>query len=155
MDGWDVLAAIIWSILVFAALCAVGSIVVYVLHSISLYRGLSACGYVDPWMAWAPVLRQYALADCAVHGMDVVYVGRTPFPGWLFRFYWAICWALMLIPYGGWILSIALHVFAEGPCWAAMYGVVDGRDSKDEMLVGYLSAIVPIIPIVKLWNAGK
>ena len=61
----------------------------------------------------------------------------------------------MLIPYGGWILSIALHVFAEGPCWAAMYGVVDGRDSKDEMLVGYLSAIVPIIPIVKLWNAGK
>ena len=138
MDGWDVLAAIIWSILVFAALCAVGSIVVYVLHSISLYRGLSACGYVDPWMAWAPVLRQYALADCAVHGMDVVYVGRTPFPGWLFRSY-----------------GPTVDVFQEGPCWAAMYGVVDGRDSKDEMLVGYLSAIVPIIPIVKLWNAGK
>lgn len=155
VHGWEVFAAIIYAVIVVWAICVVIGIVLYILFSIALSRGLAACGYGEPWMAWIPVARKYALADCAVHGMDRVYLWDVPFPGWLFRFHWAICGILMFIPYGGWVLAVGLRIFAEGPCYAAMYAAVEGTAPGEKLLVGYLSAVIPVIPIVKLWNAGR
>ena len=96
------------ALLVVAAL----SFMFYVFHSIALHRALSFCGYGSPWLAWIPVAKQFALADCATHGMGTVPVGSAEVPGWVFRYYWALSYVALIIPYGGWLVSFAIKVFA-------------------------------------------
>lgn len=130
------------------------SIAVYFVCAFATYRALKLLGYDKAWLGFIPCANMYALAD--VTGYDEVDLGfNIKVPMTLFKFWWAIAYLIIMIPVVGGILSFALQILCLGWNYMVVYAMLDGTSLKEQKVIGYISALIGIVPVVKFYTAKK
>ena len=128
------------------------ALICYVLYSFSHMKALKALGYNKPWLAWfAPLGLYWALAAVSLdldgeYNMEVL---SFEVPGIVFKLWYLIAVAVSIIPLAGAILSIILTVICAGTCYIKIYAKLDERDESEVQVLGYLSALFPVIAVFK------
>lgn len=128
------------------------ALICYVLYSFSHMKALKALGYNKPWLAWfAPLGLYWALAAVSLdldgeYNMEVL---SFEIPGIVFKLWYLIAVAVSIIPLAGAILSIILTVICAGTCYIKIYAKLDERDESEVQVLGYLSALFPVIAVFK------
>lgn len=128
------------------------ALICYVLYSFSHMKALKALGYNKPWLAWfAPLGLYWALAAVSLdldgeYNMEVL---SFEVPGIVFKLWYLIAVAVSIIPLAGAILSIILTVICAGTCYIKIYAKLDQRDESEVQVLGYLSALFPVIAVFK------
>lgn len=124
-------------------------IAMYVLCSMARMKVLKIYGYANPWMAWVPILCEFAIADAACEGKDKLPLFGASAPSWLFKFYWLISFAVGFVPVVGTVASIVLQVILLGTIYTHIYARIEDKELSDCQVLGYISGFFTIIAIVK------
>jgi len=128
------------------------TVVYFILDVLSHIKALKALGYNKPWLAWfAPLGLYWALAEAAldIDGEYDMEVWSFRIPGTAFKLWYLIAVAVLFIPVVGTILRLIITIACAGTCYIKIYAKLDGKDESEVRLLGYLSGIIPIIPIFK------
>lgn len=137
---------------IFLLIMVVVAIVMYVLYGISHSKALKAVGYHTPWLAWVPGGNLVALADAT--GEYEFTLGTIVIPMNIFKWWWVLLFVLPLIPIIGSFLVLALTIIAQGWCYTRLYALIENKPLEQVSVVGYISAAVTLIPIIK-WLAMR
>ncbi len=128
------------------------ALICYVLYSFSHMKALKALGYNKPWLAWFAPLGLYWVLAAVSLDLDGEYnmeVLSFEVPGIVFKLWYLIAVAVSIIPLAGAILSIILTVICAGTCYIKIYAKLDQRDESEVQVLGYLSALFPVIAVFK------
>lgn len=128
---------------------AVVSIAVYVLSSIGISKVLGMYGYANKWHAWIPFLNYYALATVALGDSKSYVLFGKDIPAAVFKFWWVSLFVTGLIPFVGGILGIAIQVICFGTVYTLIYSALENKTIEECKVLGYVSSIIGIIPLVK------
>ena len=127
--------------------------VFYLLTSFAYYKALKMLNYQYTWFAFIPFLRTYGLTAAINPGnYDVNIVGINIQAG-LFNFWWILTYVLRLVPAIGGLLGIVWSVLAGGSVFTSAYAILDNKMESEVKVLGYLSAIIGLIPIIKFLTA--
>ena len=129
-------------------------IALYIVSSLSIFRLLKIYGYQNAWIAWIPIINQYALGDVAITE-EKVKIGTVDLPAFLFKFWWIGAFILGYIPEIGTLAALAVQIFFFGTVLTRIYATVENRPEKDVRIVGYLSGWIPLIAYIKFLLYGK
>lgn len=122
----------------------------YVINAMATVKCLKALGYDKPIAGWIPFYNQYALAE--VTGFESVDLGfNIVMPMKYFKFWWAFPIVLNLIPVIGSIAGMVFSIAAGGWNYGMLYALTENRDYQEQKVLGYITAFVPVIAIVKFF----
>lgn len=122
----------------------------YVINALATVKCLKALGYDKPIAGWIPFYNQYALAE--VTGFESVDLGfNIVMPMKYFKFWWAFPIILNLIPVIGSIAGMVFSIAAGGWNYGMLYALTENRDYQEQKVLGYITAFVPVIAIVKFF----
>lgn len=140
------LVVIIFMLIFIFALIVCG----YVIGALANVKCLRALGYDKPIAGWIPFYSQYALAE--VTGFESVDLGfNLVIPMNLFKFWWAAPIVLNLIPVIGSIAGLVFQIAAGGWNYGMLYALTENKDYQETKILGYITAFVPIIAIIKFF----
>lgn len=152
---------------IFFIIYAIISIIGYVIASISTYRVLNICRYKNKWMAWAPYLRYYSLADVVCEKKPSIKFISFELPSILFKFWWVLIFVnsftsdvlpeldLQLVSNVISILVILIKILFSGNVYSHVYAKIEGKTYSETMLLGFLSGLLPIIAYIKFLRYDK
>ncbi len=124
-------------------------VVLYVLSALGSRYVLKTLGHPSPWMAWIPLLETVALASCCEEEDNQVYVLNQPIPMNLFVLWPVLVIVCTFIPVVGTLLCLAINVLAGGSMYAILYAKMEGKTRQECATLGYVSALICLIPVVK------
>ena len=125
----------------------------YVVSSIAHMKALKALGYDKAWLAWIPYGVFYACAD-AVTGQDekVKLFGSLEIPAMVFKLWWIVPVAFLLLPLNGTIeslINLVLNVVFLGCTYAKMYARLENKQENETQAIGCVSGFIQIVAVVK------
>lgn len=120
----------------------------WILWSIAHMHMLQGMGYPNPWMAWIPILRYFALADCLPMGPDDTIYGLH-IPKDVFKFWYLIAYGIGFIPYVGSFIMLFLGIMCRGWCYYRIYAQLEMNDSGETELLGVVTGLFSPIAVVK------
>ncbi|MBQ9863247.1 MAG: hypothetical protein IJM28_04990 [Lachnospiraceae bacterium] len=126
----------------------------YVWCSFITYRTLQSMNYDKAWMAWIPMVKNYALADVTKdEGENTRVLGAFEVPNWLYQWAWVIPLVLNIpgvkLPgFLEWAVSVAFAVIFLGTCYAKIFAWHDGVSEDDKRGIGIASGIFEIIAVI-------
>lgn len=127
-------------------------IIAYVLYAVAYYKALKAVGYKNPWMIFIPFACNYALTDAAFDSDEdasKIFFGAFTLPKTLVNFWWVLLLFTGYVPVIGGLLTIALNVIFLGAIYTSLYSKIDGTNYADNKVLGYISSVITLIPIIK------
>jgi hypothetical protein len=146
----DVVSAIIALGAVFAVLSVAIVIAVYVVCSLGYMKALKRLGYKNAWLAWIPIVCNYALADAVAPGQENVnIIGTLSIPAMLFKLWWLVAFVLGCIPTVGTLLNIVVQVICLGYTFIKMFAIIDNTSEDQQKVIGYISGFFPIVAAIK------
>jgi hypothetical protein len=146
----DIVAAIIALGAVFVILSIAIAIAVYVVCSLGYMKALKRLGYKNAWLAWIPLVCNYALADAVAPGQENVnIIGTLSIPAILFKLWWVVAFVLGYIPTVGTILNIIVQVICLGYTFIKMFAIIDNTSEDQQKVLGYISGFFPIVAAIK------
>lgn len=147
-DFLNALAAYMFIIFVFY-------LIAYFIFSAAIYKVLVIMRYLNPWFAWIPWLRLYALGDICSQTTDRVYtVADIEVPNWVMRFGWILCSVVVFIPYLGALCSIVLNVIYYGTICDFLYKRIEGvKNTGLAVISGYFKII--LVVKVFMWDKNN
>lgn len=124
--------------------------VIYILHSISHYKMFKIVGYKDPWLAWIPYIKYYALVDCMnIVDEKVELLPRIMVPLSVLKFWWVSYFFVSWIPHIGIYILWILNWICLGYCYKILYSRLYNKPVSEVKWLAYFSGLISLIPIVK------
>ena len=141
-----ILVFLIWIVCCFAVLVAIG---LYILRAVAFQKLLRKYNYRKSWMAWIPYAQYYALADAAAEGSPTMKLFSADCPVWWFKFWYIITNVAAYLPFVGPVAIFIFKMFFLGSVYRTIYARVEGRTLGSRTALGFFSAIIGLIPIIK------
>lgn len=123
------------------------SVTLYILASLGLSYVLARLGFQYRFLAWIPVVNLFALALAVGDSDGSCRWFGVRMPSVLFA---VIVTAVYYGAFGidGWV-KFMLVCLACGRMYQLVYSKIEGLPESDTALLGYLSGVIGIIPLVK------
>ena len=137
---------LIWIICVFAVIIAVG---MYVLRAIAFQKVLRKYKYRKSFLAWIPFAQYYALADAAAEGQTTLKLFSANCPVWWFKFWYVVVYVAGFVPFIGPLAITVFKMFFLGSVYRTIYARVENRTLGSRTALGFFSALIGLIPIIK------
>lgn len=125
----------------------------YVVGALAYSKALRMMGYPMSWLAWIPFGAYFALADITrdYEGNTTLF-GSVKVPTNIFRLWWILMIVVQFVPVLGKIASIAILVICLGTSFIRVYSALEGKTESDVTVLGYLSAFIQLIAVVKFFT---
>ena len=124
-------------------------VVVYVLNALGTMYVLRSLGYRNVWFAWVPFLGYVGLAMVCADSDGKVDMFGQKIPAVVLGLWFLASYVLGLVPGVGGILSLAVQVLCLGRIYQIVYAKMESAPEKDMQVLGYVSGLIPVIPMVK------
>ena len=147
-----VLFLLIWFVCLVIIMVAVG---MYILRAVAFQKLLRKYNYRKSWMAWIPFAQYYALADAAAEGKPTMKLFSGDCPVWWFKFWYIITFAAAYIPFIGAPAIFVFKMFFLGSVYRTIYARCENRTLGSRTALGFFSAIIELIPIIKFLHYNK
>ena len=143
---------LIWFFCLVIIMVAVG---MYILRAVAFQKLLRKYNYRKSWMAWIPFAQYYALADAAAEGKPTMKLFSGDCPVWWFKFWYIITFAAAYIPFIGAPAIFVFKMFFLGSVYRTIYARCENRTLGSRTALGFFSAIIELIPIIKFLHYNK
>lgn len=109
-------------------------------------------GSKRPYLAWIPIASYYELAVLTRDEYDKNKFFTIDIDNKYFKF-WPVLQGLVgIVPYIGSLLSLVITIGCLGATYTRVYAMIENGKTKDYTGIGYVSGLIPIIPVIKYFK---
>lgn len=109
-------------------------------------------GSKRPYLAWIPIASYYELAVLTRDEYDKNKFFTIDIDNKYFKFWPALQGLVGIVPYVGSLLSLAITIGCLGTTYTRVYAMMENGKTKDYTGIGYVSGLIPIIPVIKYFK---